>query len=113
MGEHKGAGLALMFELLTGALAGAAFTHEIFARDSCGIDSAASKIFIALNLEAFIERPHFDGRVKDVLTYLGQNASPFQYPGERGWEAKARNLIQGVPLHAEIVAQLAGVGVKL
>ncbi|MET0355723.1 MAG: Ldh family oxidoreductase, partial [Cellvibrio sp.] len=33
MGEHKGAGLALMMELLTAALAGAAFTQEIYARD--------------------------------------------------------------------------------
>ena len=113
MGEHKGAGLALMFELLTAALAGAAFTHEIFARDSSGIDSAASKIFIALNVEAFIDRPHFDERVKDFLAYLEHSASPFQYPGERGWEAKTRNLIQGVPLHAEIVAQLAVVGIRL
>jgi LDH2 family malate/lactate/ureidoglycolate dehydrogenase len=112
MGEHKGAGLALMFELLTAALAGAAFTHEIFARDSSGIDSTSSKIFIALNVEAFIERAEFNERVTDFLAYLGQNAAPFQYPGERGWEARNRNLIQGVPLHAEIVEQLAGVGVK-
>jgi LDH2 family malate/lactate/ureidoglycolate dehydrogenase len=112
MGEHKGAGLALMFELLTAALAGAAFTHEILARDSSGIDSAASKIFIALNVDAFIDRTLFSERVNDFLAYLGQEASPFQYPGERGWEAKARNLIQGVPLHAEIVAQLAGAGIR-
>jgi LDH2 family malate/lactate/ureidoglycolate dehydrogenase len=113
MGEHKGAGLALMFELLTAALAGAAFSHQLLARDPSGIDSASSKIFIALNVDAFIEREHFHERVNDFLTYLGQEAAPFQYPGERGWQAKARNLIQGVPLHTEIVEQLAGVGIRL
>ena len=112
MGEHKGAGLAVMFELLTAALAGSAFTYELLARDSSGIDSAASKIFIALNVDGFIEREHFYERVNDFITYLGREASPFQYPGERGWQARDRNLLEGVPLHKEIVAQLAEVGVK-
>lgn len=112
MGEHKGAGLALMFELLTAALAGSAFTYEILARDASGIDSASSKIFIALNVEAFIERAEFTSRVQDFLSYLDRDASPFQYPSERGWQARDRNLVEGVPLHKEIVEQLAGVGIR-
>jgi len=113
MGEHKGAGLAVMLELMTAALAGAAFTHEILARDASGIDSSAGKIFIALNVDAFIERPQFDERVNDFLAYLKKEAAPFHYPGERGWQARDRNLIDGVPLHAEIVGQLAAVGIRL
>jgi LDH2 family malate/lactate/ureidoglycolate dehydrogenase len=113
MGEHKGAGLALMMELLTAALAGAAFTQEIFSRDQSGIDADSTKIFIALNVEAFIEPELFQRRVADFLTYLDQEASPFQYPGERGWDARDRNLNQGVPLHHEIVEQLNRVGIQL
>jgi len=107
MGEHKGAGLALMMELLTAALAGAAFTQEIFARDQSGVDGDATKIFIALDVAAFIEPEIFQRRVSDFLNYLKQEAAPFQYPGERGWEARAKNLATGVPLHNDIVAQLA------
>src|SRR3954471_12015276 len=70
MGEHKGAGLALMMELLTAALAGAAFTQELFARDQSGIDANATKIFIALNVAAFIEPALFQSRVTDFLNYL-------------------------------------------
>ena len=113
MGEHKGAGLALMMELLTSALAGAAFTQELFARDQSGIDAHATKIFIALNVSAFIEPELFQSRVRDFLTYLSEEASPFQYPGERGWDARDKNLREGVPLHAEIVAQLETVGLNL
>jgi len=113
MGEHKGAGLALMMELLTAALAGAAFTQELFARDQSGIDAEATKIFIALNVAAFIDPEIFQSRVTDFLTYLSQEATPFQYPGERGWDARAKNLKEGVPLHAEIVSQLASVGIQL
>lgn len=111
MGEHKGAGLAVMIELLTAALAGAALSHEILTHDSSGIDPNASKLFIALNIDAFLPRDQFEERVTSLLRYLDQEAAPFQYPGERGWEAKHRNLIEGVPLHAEIVAQLANVGI--
>ncbi|RYY02532.1 MAG: Ldh family oxidoreductase [Gammaproteobacteria bacterium] len=113
MGEHKGAGLALMIELLTAALAGAAFTQEIFASDPSGIDAGSTKIFIALNVDAFIERELFQNRVADFLQYLEQDASPFQYPGERGWEARDKNLKEGVPLHNEIVAQLIKLGIQL
>lgn len=113
MGEHKGAGLALMMELLTGALAGAAFTQELFARDQSGIDAHATKIFIALNVSAFIEPDIFQDRVKFFLHYLEKEAAPFNYPGERGWDAKTKNLVEGVPLHNEIVAQLASVGIVI
>jgi len=112
MGEHKGAGLALMMELLTAALAGAAFTQELFVRDPSGIDADATKIFIALDVNAFIEPDIFRNRVKDFLHYLRQEASPFQYPGERGWEARDNNLRNGVPLHQEIVDQLVSVGIQ-
>jgi LDH2 family malate/lactate/ureidoglycolate dehydrogenase len=112
MGEHKGAGLAVMFELLTAALAGSAFTFDILARDTSGIDSAASKIFIALNVDAFIEREHFNERVTSFLNYLKNETAHFNYPGERGWQARDRNLIEGVPLHREIVDQLAGAGIN-
>lgn len=113
MGEHKGAGLALMMELLTAALAGAAFTQEIFARDQSGVDGNATKIFIALDVAAFVEPEIFQSRVSDFLNYLAKEAAPFQYPGERGWEARTKNLSDGVPLHNEIVAQLASVGVNI
>lgn len=113
MGEHKGAGLALMMELLTAALAGAAFTQELYAQDQSGIDAQSSKIFIALNVEAFIDPELFQQRVQDFLQYLDKEAAPFQYPGERGWQRRDHNLTVGVPLHTEIVAQLASAGVHL
>lgn len=112
MGEHKGAGLAVMFELLTAALAGSAFTFDILARDTSGIDSKASKIFIALNVDAFIDRKDFNERVSTFLQYLKSETTYFSYPGERGWAARDRNLIEGVPLHREIVEQLASVGLR-
>lgn len=115
-GDHKGAGLALMLELLTAALAGGAFGNEIEAGDRSGIDPDSCKLFIALNPDAFGGCEVLSGRVDDYLSYLGEVAAetaPFTWPGQRGWLARAANLQAGVPLHAEIVAQLKSAGVEL
>ncbi|KJS03090.1 MAG: hypothetical protein VR65_02265 [Desulfobulbaceae bacterium BRH_c16a] len=115
-GDHKGAGLALMLELLTAALAGGAFGNEIEAGDRSGIDPDSCKLFIALNPEAFGGREILSGRVDDYLAYLGGVAAEtalFTWPGQRGWSARAANLQAGVPLHAEIAAQLKAAGVVL
>lgn len=113
MGEHKGAGLAVMIELLTAALAGAAFTQQLLAGDQSGIDPNSTKIFIALNVNAFIELHVFKQRVRFFLDYLKNEATPFNYPGERGWQVRQLNLLDGVPIHNDIVAQLKSVGLSL
>jgi LDH2 family malate/lactate/ureidoglycolate dehydrogenase len=114
-GDHKGAGLALMMELLTGALAGGLLSHEIAQTDSTGLDSNSSKLFIALDVEAFAAKERFVQRVDDLLAYL-RDAEPglnITFPGERGWQTRARYLAEGIPIHAEIVEQLRAIGVTL
>jgi LDH2 family malate/lactate/ureidoglycolate dehydrogenase len=112
-GGHKGAGLALMLELLTAALSGGAFGNEIAAGDRSGVDGDASKLFVALNPEAFGGSAVLTQRVSEYLGHLAKVAEPFTWPGQRGWEARDTNLQSGVPIHADIVAQLEAVGVRL
>jgi len=114
-GGHKGAGLALMMELLTGALAGGLFSNEIRQADSSGLDADASKLFIALDVSAFVEPGRFAARVEDLIAWLRQ-AEPgleITLPGERGWQTREKHLASGIPIHAEIAAQLETIGVKL
>lgn len=115
MGDHKGAGLALMIELLTGALAGGLFSQEIAQANAGGMDAGTTKLFAAIDVEAFIERERFDQRVDDMLEYL-RTAEPglaVLYPGERGWQTRERYLAEGIPIHAEIVAQLQAIDFPL
>ncbi len=115
-GGHKGAGLALMMEILTAGLAGMAFGNEIEADDRSGLDPGSSKLFIALNPEAFGGARVFTQRVSDFLSYLNGSAGstvPFTWPGERGWNERKENLMRGVPLHPDIVKQLGDAGVVL
>jgi (2R)-3-sulfolactate dehydrogenase (NADP+) len=114
-GDHKGAGLALMMEILTGALAGGLLSHEIIQADPTGLDTGSSKIFLALDPHAFGDPNRFAKRVEDFIEYL-QSAEPeltITLPGERGWETRDRYLKEGIPIHSEIVAQLKAIGVDL
>jgi len=84
-------------ELLTGALSGGLFSHEIVQVDATGLDPDASKLFLALDVQAFVDPERFAQRVQDLHTFL-QNAEPgltITFPGERGWQIKERNLAEG------------------
>jgi LDH2 family malate/lactate/ureidoglycolate dehydrogenase len=114
-GDHKGAGLALMVELLTGALAGSALSQEIAQSDRTGLDPNSSKLFIALDVDAFVDQEHLAQRVDDLLAWLcdAEPGLTITYPGERGWHTRDQNLRDGVPIHCEIVGQLKTIGVVL
>jgi LDH2 family malate/lactate/ureidoglycolate dehydrogenase len=115
MGDHKGAALALMMELLTSALAGGLLSFEIAHRDVTALDPYASKFFLALDVSAFVDRSHYAQRVRDMMGYLQRTAEPGReilYPGERGWRTRDAYLQEGIPIHREIVAQLLAIGVS-
>jgi LDH2 family malate/lactate/ureidoglycolate dehydrogenase len=115
-GGHKGAGLAIMIELLTGALAGGAFSFEAIQLDAGGTERHSSKLFLALNIDALGERATFQERVAALIDYLRDSADPGQevlYPGERGYRARDRHLAEGIPLEPQTVAELRTIGMKL
>lgn len=114
-GDHKGAGLALMMELMTAALAGGMFGPEIDA-DRSGLDLGSSKLFIALDVAAFGDTAMFRSRLHDFLQHLQTNASEtsaFMWPGQRGWQTSHEGESKGIALHPDIVAQLRAAGLKL
>ena len=114
-GDHKGAGLALFMELLTGALSGGLFSYEIAQADATGLDPGSSKLFLALNIEAFADAERFNARVDDLIAWL-RTAEPglaITLPGERGWQTREQYLAEGIPIHAEIMEQLKAIGVHL
>jgi LDH2 family malate/lactate/ureidoglycolate dehydrogenase len=115
MGGHKGIGLAVMMELLTAALSGGLFSHEIVRRDATGLDPFASKLFVAIDVAAFGDRARFDSRVDDLLAYLRgiDPDHPVLAPGERGFTARREYERDGVPIHPDIIGQLNAAGVVL
>lgn len=114
-GDHKGAGLAIMMELLTGALAGGLFSQEIAQVDKAGLDPNTSKFFLAIDVDAFIDKERLAQRIDDFLNLLREMEPglTITFPGERGWQTRDANLRDGVPIHREIVEQLKSIGVEL
>ncbi|HYK91237.1 MAG TPA: Ldh family oxidoreductase, partial [Acidobacteriota bacterium] len=115
MGDHKGYGLCLMMEFLTAALVGGPLCFELSQLDRSTLDPASSKLFIALDVEAFVEPERFHQRVDDLLRSLRDAKGPGQealYPGERGWRMRDRHLAEGIPIHPEIVSQLSAIGIS-
>lgn len=117
IGEYKGAGLSLMIQLMTAALAGGLLDHELTGVDSSGLDTGSNKLFVALDIESFVEPELFRARAKDLFAWLGENAGSeseqFRWPGERGWGEAAENRLSGLPVHEDIVAGLVAIGVAL
>jgi LDH2 family malate/lactate/ureidoglycolate dehydrogenase len=115
MGGHKGAGLAVMMELLTGALGGGLLSHEIARADTSGLDEGASKLFLALDVGAFGDRTRFEQRVEDLLDYIHQAEPGHELlaPGERGWRTRDEYERDGIPVHPDVIAALREIGVEL
>jgi LDH2 family malate/lactate/ureidoglycolate dehydrogenase len=66
-------------------------------------------------VEAFIDLAQFRRRVEEFVSYL-RRAEPgleITLPGERGWRTRQKYLVEGIPIHHEIVKQLRAVDVSL
>ena len=115
MGGHKGAGLAVMLELLTGALGGSLLSHEIVQADATGLDAGASKLFVAIHTEVFGGRTRFEQRVEDLARNLRDGASDPEvlFPGDRGWRTRAEYERDGIPVHPGVMTALREAGVDL
>jgi hydroxycarboxylate dehydrogenase B len=97
-GEHKGSGLALMCELLGGSLTGTGATEP-------GRRFANGMFSIYVDPQRIDPAHVFDGDAARYLTWFKQaKAMPGQTiltPGEPERAARARRLVEGVPLSRE------------
>ena len=105
IGGHKGYGLALVLELLTGALSGAGFASD-HGRDRLHDSSMPpdyGHLFIAIDPEQFMAASEFTARVDRLIdeTKNGEratNVDEIWIPGERELKTRDRSLKQGVRL---------------
>lgn len=100
VGYWKGAGLALLLDILATILSGGNSTAVITGK---GTEFAVSQVFIAIHLAAL---PNFQG-IEQAITgiisdYHGSHTPegerPVIYPGERVMHTRKENLAQGIPV---------------
>lgn len=107
-GDHKGAGLALILELLTAGLSGGLLSQEIIEIDRSGLDPESTKLFLAIDPESLGEPDTIVRRADDLIAWLRARAGgSITLPGDRGMECRRRHLAEGIPIHPDIAATLA------
>jgi len=114
MAGHKGYGLALLIEVLSAVLTGAAVMHEV----KCWLDdipdpAEEGHAFIAIDVGAIMPLDQFKARmdrmIRDVRNAPKAKGSKRIYlPGEMEWERREMALAKGVQLPDYVTVNLYG-----
>ena len=102
---HKGFGLSVIVDILSGALTGAGCSKSEDARVGNGL------FILVINVASFREFPGFSAEIERFIAYLksAKCAAGFdaiRMPGERGWEEQQKRKREGIPIDAETWAQI-------
>jgi len=113
MAGHKGYGLALLIEILSAVLTGAAVTRQVlswsFADPSLATNHGAA--FIAVDIISIMPPNVFKQRVTEMIQEIRQSPKAIGcdrifVPGEMEWERRERALAQGIELPPDVVTSL-------
>ncbi len=103
-GYWKGAGLALLLDILATVLSGGLSTHQISQREA---DYGASQVFIAIDITKLANHSTIQTAVKSILddysSSLPESASAkIIYPGQKAMAIRKQNLAEGIPVAEDI-----------
>ena len=112
LGGHKGYGLAVMIEILTSILTGAAYGPDLDSGLNWG------HCFMAIDIEHFLPLEAFTNRLSQLVTDLHAcqpcaEGQCIYAPGEIEAQTMARRLEQGIPIPEDLIADLDGLGREL
>ena len=112
MAAHKGYALAMMVEVFSSVLSGAAIGDQIGSMYK-DLDSPQNvgHFFCLFDTEAFLPRAKYDDRMASMITRLKQNKrqlgiEEILIPGERSARKQQTSHIQGITLSPETIADL-------
>ena len=102
---HKGFGLSVIVDILSGALTGAGCSKRENARVGNGLFA------LVINVASFREFPGFSAEIERFIGYLksAKRAAEFdaiRMPGERGWKKQRKREREGIPIDTETWTQI-------
>lgn len=103
---YKGTGLALMVDILCGALAGAATGLRVTGTLDADTPCTAGFLFLALDPAFFCDRERFLAEVGRLIDDLRGAGPDVRLPGERGHRLAERAAREGVELPPALVDSL-------
>lgn len=104
VGYWKGAGLALLLDLLATVLSGGSSTYEISKKE---IESGLSQIFIAFDISKFGASSAIAGMIENIIndyhrSVVTGDTKKIIYPGEKALETRKKNMEYGIPVMQKI-----------
>ena len=110
VGYWKGAGLALLLDLLGTILSGGLATHEISSKD---VEHGLSQVFIAIDISKLGNHSAIAAVIKNIISdyqqsVLTDGSKKILYPGERVLATRKNNLAKGIPVMKKIWDQITG-----
>jgi len=114
MAGHKGYGIGLMVEILTGVLGGGAFGNGVRSwviGEPLPVNQ--SHTFIAISVAAFEPVAEFKSRMDTLIRQIrdapkAKGSDRIWLPGEKEWEYRAKALAEGIALPQDVRASLKG-----
>ena len=105
--EHKGYGLSIIVDILSGALTGAGCSQDEDARVGNGL------FVLVINVASFRGFPGFSAEIERFVRYLksakrAAGVDAIRVPGERGWEEQRKREQEGIPIDTETWTQIQG-----
>ena len=102
---HKGFGLSVIVDILSGALTGAGCSQSEDARVGNGL------FVLVINVASFREFPGFSAEIERFIEYLksakhAPRVDAIRVPGERGWDEQRKREREGIPIDTETWAQI-------
>src|SRR6266542_4325478 len=110
---HKGYGLALLIETLSGILSGAEFTWRVrsWTFDDPAVPTNHGAAFLAIDPGALMPLAQFTRRVEELVDEIhaaprAEGVDRLYVPGEMEWERHDRSLKEGIRLPGDVVERL-------
>jgi ureidoglycolate dehydrogenase (NAD+) len=120
MAAHKGYGLALLIEVLSAALTGAALTNRVgsWMADDPSLPTNHGAAFIAIDIGSMVTLASFKKNIDRVIgeirgAPLAKGAKRIFLPGEIEWEKRDHALKHGLELPGDVAASLQGLAADL
>lgn len=118
MAGHKGYGMALMMDVLSGVLTGSEFGTNVHGPYEPEARSGAGHLMIAINIEALMPLDVFYARMQMLVTEIkvtprSEGTDEIFYPGEIEVRNAAQNQRAGLILPDDTVADLKMLGQEL
>jgi LDH2 family malate/lactate/ureidoglycolate dehydrogenase len=119
MGMHKGLGLSLFIDILTGVLSGGPFLQDIKSMyKHAAVPSETSHLLCAINPLLFQTEESFKARMADWVKMI--QATPMNdpsthqlIPGELEYVTEIKRKAEGLPLPPELIKDLTALGQRL